>query len=84
MIQLRAIAIIVAALLLSPAPASGAVIDVGNHSLLPNTPNQAIAIHVAGGELVAGADLFVQIGDGGPELTNVLPVPMHPRSALST
>lgn len=52
-------------LLLCVATAEGAVITVGNHVLLPNTPNQTITLSVSGGEEVAGLDLFVQIGDGG-------------------
>ena len=45
-----------------------ATIHVGDHGLLPNQPDQVIAIQVSGGDLVAGLDLFVQVGDGGPEL----------------
>lgn len=45
-----------------------ATIIVGQHELLPNTPRQTIDIRVAGGDLVSGIDLFVQIGDGGPQL----------------
>jgi len=51
--------------------ALGATIDVGYHALLPNTSGQQIDILVAGGENVAGVDLFAQVGDGGPELVNV-------------
>ena len=50
---------------------SAATINVGNHVLLPNTPGQQVTIPVTGGEMVAGVDLFVQVGDGGPELPNV-------------
>jgi len=38
---------------------------VGNHYVLPNTPNQVITIQVTGGGQIAGEDLFAQIGDGG-------------------
>jgi hypothetical protein len=51
--------------------ASGAMIDVGYHALLPNTDGQQITIMVTGGENVAGIDFFAQVGDGGPELINV-------------
>jgi hypothetical protein len=55
----------------SPAASS---INVGNHSLLPNTPGQTIAIYVTGGDLIAAADLLIQIGDGGPERVNFPPL----------
>ena len=46
------------------------VIQVGNYTLLANTPNQKIQIFVAGGlpggDNVQGADVEVQIADGGP------------------
>lgn len=48
-----------------------AVINVGQHILLANTPGQTIALQVTGGEYIAGLDFFAQIGDGGPELVNV-------------
>lgn len=43
-------------------------INVGNYLLLPNTPGQVISIPVVGGDAAPGADLAVQIGDGGPEM----------------
>lgn len=43
---------------------AAATINVGNHALLPNTPNQTIQINVSGGDLVGGFNLFAQIGDG--------------------
>ncbi len=49
---------------------SAATIDVGHHSLLPNTPGQIIPITVSGGDEVAGFNLFAQVGDGGPELSD--------------
>lgn len=42
---------------------------VGEHTLLANTPNQTIQILVTGGQEVAGMNLFMQVGDGGPERT---------------
>jgi hypothetical protein len=45
--------------------ADAAVVTAGMHTLAPNAANQTIAISVSGGELVAGVDLFLQIGDGG-------------------
>ena len=58
--------------LLWTVSASGqdATIDVGHHILTPNTPGQIIPIPVTGGGEVAGVNLFVQVGDGGPELSN--------------
>jgi hypothetical protein len=47
-----------------------ASIQVGNHQLLPNTEGQQVEIFVTGGEAVSGVNLFVQVGDGGPELGN--------------
>lgn len=48
-----------------------ATVDVGTHILLADTPGQEIQFLVSGGESVAGVDLFLQVGDGGPELVNV-------------
>lgn len=41
-------------------------IIVGDHTLVPNMPNQAIPIFVTGGDAVAGMDFVAQVGDGGP------------------
>lgn len=41
-------------------------INVGNHTLLPNTPGQTIPISVSGGTLVQGLNFNVQIADGFP------------------
>jgi hypothetical protein len=49
-------------------------INVGSHSLLPNTAGQKIAIYVTGGDAIAAADLLIQIGDGGPERVNFPPL----------
>ena len=49
---------------------SAATIDVGHHTLLPNTPGQIVPIMVSGGDEVAGFNLFAQVGDGGPELSD--------------
>ncbi len=46
-------------------------IEVGDHVLQANTPGQTIDVLVTGGHTVAGVDLFVQVGDGGPELTQL-------------
>ena len=49
------------------------IIDVGDHELLPDTPDQTITIHVSPGEQMneaRGVDFFVMIGDGGPELAD--------------
>jgi hypothetical protein len=44
-------------------------VEVGSHTLRANTPNQRIDLFVSGGQLVAGLDLYAQVGDGGPERT---------------
>lgn len=43
-------------------------IVVGQHDLLPNTPNQIVKINVSGGDEVDALDLNAQIADGGPEV----------------
>ena len=45
------------------------VIVVGEHDLQADTADQTIEIYVSGGESVSGLNLFVQVGDGGPELS---------------
>jgi hypothetical protein len=52
-----------------------AVITVGHHVLLPNTPGQAVEILVAGGEMVISMDFYVTLGDGGPEFQGTLQRP---------
>jgi hypothetical protein len=50
-----------------------ATINVGNHVLQPNTPNQQIAIYGDGGELLSGYELMFQVemaGNEGPLFTN--------------
>jgi hypothetical protein len=49
----------------------GPTIIVGNHTLLPNTAGQTIQIYVSGGQMVDGIDIDMQLGDGGPELTQL-------------
>jgi hypothetical protein len=46
-------------------------IMVGDIVLAANTPNQIVPIYVTGGQLVSGLDLYVQVGDGGPELISL-------------
>ncbi|MBN2473344.1 MAG: hypothetical protein JXB62_01955, partial [Pirellulales bacterium] len=45
-----------------------AMIEVGDHVLDPDTPDQEIGIYITGDEQVTGMNLFVQVGDGGPEV----------------
>lgn len=52
------------------AAAEASTITVGNHLLLPDTPGQTVQIFVTGGDAVSGLNLFAQVGDGGPELTD--------------
>lgn len=47
------------------------VIRLGDHQLKANTANQTVELFVAGRQSVAGLDLFMQVGDGGPELTSL-------------
>ena len=46
-------------------------IIVGTHLLKPNLAGQSLPVYVTGGQLVSGVNLFVQIGDGGPELSDL-------------
>ena len=65
--------------LLSDSEAFGQVINVGAHTLLPDTPGQTIEIRVSGGAAVQAVDFNVQIADGfptggtvdGPNITGV-------------
>ena len=41
------------------------MIVVGEHELLPDTPNQSIEIMVSGGDNVQGLNFRVQVADGG-------------------
>jgi hypothetical protein len=64
-------------------PAGAATISAGDHQLLPNRPGQVIQLHVTGGEPVSGIDLFVQVGDGGPELARFDVPPGTPGPAIA-
>jgi hypothetical protein len=48
---------------------AASTINVGNYLLLPNTSGQVIQIPVTGTDMAPGADLAVQVGDGGPQLS---------------
>jgi len=55
-------------LLISPLSATAAIIiDVGDHLLQPNMPDQTFQILVSGGDLVQGLNFYIQVADGGPE-----------------
>lgn len=47
---------------LTGAATAATVINVGNHLLLPNTPNQKIEIFVTGGDQIQGVNFNAQIG----------------------
>lgn len=47
------------------------LLDVGDHTLKSNTPNQTISMSVTGGAAVQGVNLLVQMGDGGAALGGV-------------
>lgn len=65
------------------AARAATTINVGNYLLLPNTPGQVIQIPVAGTDMAPGADLAVQVGDGGPQLSNYGLPPGTPGPAIS-
>ncbi len=44
-------------------------LSVGEVLLQPNMPGQEVPVFVTGGHAVSGANFFLQIGDGGPELS---------------
>ncbi len=47
-------------------------IDVGNHMLLPNTPNQRIDIYVTGdNDRIQGVEVYAQIGNDYEQLTGI-------------
>jgi hypothetical protein len=51
-----------------------ATIDIGNHILLPNTPNQQIQIFGTGGEDIQGVDMFLELStlaNEGPIITGI-------------
>ena len=73
--MLRQLLICILASFSGVAAAEAATISVANYNLLPNQPGQSISIEVAGGEPVSGLNLYVQVGDGGPEL-ETLPNPL--------
>lgn len=73
-ITLRLISAIGLVLLIG-AQSPGATINVGTHTLLPNTAGQTITISIVGTEAVIGMTSRVQIGDGG--------VPIPPGTAHS-
>ena len=64
----RSLVCVCLALFFTTAPAFPAVINVGTHYFLPDTPNQTIPIYVEGTEMVAGMDINIQVANGGPEL----------------
>jgi hypothetical protein len=65
------IALFWALTIVSQCAAVGATIDVGIHALSPNTPAQQVSLFVTGGEAVSGLNFYAQVGDGGPELSQV-------------
>ncbi|NQU23218.1 MAG: PEP-CTERM sorting domain-containing protein [Candidatus Nealsonbacteria bacterium] len=63
-------------LLLPCVCAADVTINVGSHTLLPDTPNQKIPIYVVaddGAPVVSGVNMHVQVADGGPEYTTGVP-----------
>ena len=49
------------------------VVDLGEITLLEDTPGQEVALTVSGGDAVSGLSLLVVVGDGGPELQAIDP-----------
>jgi hypothetical protein len=74
---------VVAALCATSVAGAATTINVGSYLLLPNMPGQVIQIPVSGSDLAPGADLAVQIGDGGPELANYGLPPGTPGPAIA-
>ncbi|HEV2968855.1 MAG TPA: hypothetical protein VGY55_02625 [Pirellulales bacterium] len=62
---------------------AASTINVGSYLLLPNTPGQVIQIPVSGTDMAPGADLAVQVGDGGPQLSGT-PGPTISNIGLTT
>jgi len=46
------------------------VVNIGTHELASDRAGQTIELFVSGGHAVSGLNLFLQVGDGGPELTD--------------
>lgn len=67
------------AILATAVSVDAASINIGNIQLLENTPDQIFAIHVTGGDQVAGLTFWAQVGEGpaafggadGPDITYV-------------
>lgn len=59
--------VVVCAALMGFSYSAGAtpIIVVGEHQLLPDTPNQSIEIMVSGGDSVQGLNFRIQVADGG-------------------
>lgn len=57
-----------AVLCILPWTAYGALIEVGEIKLDPNKAGQLRTLKITGGEIIAGANFFAQVGDGGPEV----------------
>ncbi len=62
-------AALAATLMMAVSVTAAPMIDVGHHFLQPNQAGQAIDLYVTGGDMVSGLNLWVQVGDGGPERT---------------
>jgi hypothetical protein len=54
-----------ALLLLGSAPVWAVSVNVGEHWLIPNTPDQKVPVLVSGGDDTAGLNFFATIGGGG-------------------
>lgn len=50
-------------------------VDLGDWVLVENASHQSIPVYVTGLEAVDGADLFVQVADGGPEASGLVDGP---------
>jgi len=61
---------------LEPRAMLAPLILTGEHALLPDTPGQLVPVYVAGGDPVAGCNLWAQVADGGPELGGVIDGPV--------
>lgn len=85
--MIRTLMIVVISCILAGLPAhslSALEIHVGHVLLAPNQAGQTLEVTVTGGEMVAGVNLYAQIGDGGPELADVGLPPGHDGPAITT
>lgn len=70
-------AVFLAAFAISGPVVNGAAIDLGNHVLLPNTPNQVIPIYASGTERFAGMLLELRVEGLEAQYPRIMGVDLH-------